>query len=173
MTDDIESYTPTDMAPPLSEEDSAPDTQPPGSSGADTVVALKTMLPAGHPPSYFDEAAKNFGEALIELRLARKEIADHFVVHGGKLDVIKREFASNYQLLTGEFKTFRAVMEARLDDGDRRFGEIEQMLKDLKKEQLDAASRQIEAADKITKLEIELSQLKSHGTARAATMPTA
>lgn len=169
---------PTEMAPPPSDtEPSTPDTQPPGSSDADTLVALKTMLPAGpsklpHPPSYFEDAARNFGEALLELRATRKEIANNFVVQGSKLDVIKREFASNYQLLTGEFKSFRAIMEARLDDGERRFCEIEELLKDLKKEQLDAAQRQIDAAHKITNLEIESAQLKAYGHDRAATPPT-
>ncbi len=164
-------YTPTD---PLTPDTLAPPTdREPRTNPENAMPRRDAISPQGLRDSYFEEAAKNFGEALIELRLTRKEISDGFTGQGSKLDEMTREFNTNYGLLSGEFKSFRAVVEARLDDGERRFDEIEEMLKSLKKEQLEAASRQIEAADKITKLEIELSQMKTHIHARSATPSTA
>ncbi len=170
--DDPERHcTPTD---PLTPDTLVPPTdREPKTNPENAMPRRDAISPQGLRDSYFEEAAKNFGEALIELRLTRKEIATGFSSQGGKLDEMTREFNTNYGLLSGEFKSFRAVVEARLDDGERRFDEIEEMLKSLKQEQFEAARRQIDAADKITKLEIELSQLKTHIHAKSVASPTA
>lgn len=123
--------------------------------------------------SYFEEAARDFAASLVEMRGTRKDIADGFAKQGGKLDEMTREFAANYSLLSGEFKSFRGVVEARLEDGERRFDAIEARLDDLKKEQIAAAERQLEAARQIASLETELRLLKANAPRPAQAAPTA
>lgn len=183
---DPEDSIPSFRMPPMSDQDDREHTEtlaPPTDREATTNPDNERPEPraAIHPPpplaaasrgdSYFAEAARDFASALVEMRETRQEISEGFKDHGGKLDEMAHEFAANYGLLAGEFKSFRGVVEARLDDGERRFDAIEMRLEDLKKDQLLAAQRQLEAAEKIASLEAELKELKANVPARQAPTP--
>lgn len=135
-------------------------------------AARAPLLPPPTADSMFLDAVKQIVQAAADLRETRREIADGFRDQGGKLDEMARESTANHGLLAGEFKTFRAVIEARMDDGERRFDAIEKQLEKLElrvteAEDIAERSRRHAQANKeqVEVLRKELERLRATGPA--------
>lgn len=133
---------PTEVVPPLTERPTQPPDPPAEEAAAEAELerAAGTMIPPREPTQppksgSFAEAAKNFGEALIEMRLTRKEIADGFRSHGSHLGVIETEvrrvntrmtgFEKDMTDVRGEIEDLRRQLSnalRRLDDLERKAG---------------------------------------------------
>jgi uncharacterized protein (DUF3084 family) len=96
MPEDLERRdTPTDIAPPMSEED-GPITQPP--------AKLETMLPASIEGSYFQAAAKEFAGAAAELRKTRASIEQGFRDQEASANDRHAEVTANQQLVASAIR---------------------------------------------------------------------
>ncbi len=160
--DDSRTTTPTEAAPPPSQDEIATsphaseaplrDTQPPGADDREAERAMRTILPAAGTPrdlvrasdSLFAKAAKDIAEAARDIRESREERKRFELAQIASQEQILEAVLSADRTSQQNYETLRLAISSqekhiqahtkRLAEGDERFGRIEESIEALKVE---------------------------------------